>query len=500
MNDLSMPIIGLTVAVFVLVFLVLRTKVHALIAMLIAACIAGLTGGLSMNETLDAITKGFGTTLGTIGIVIGLGVMMGRILEVSGAAERIAYSFIQKLGKRREEWALAMTGYIVSIPIFVDSAFVILYPVAKALAKKGNRSLLTLGVALAGGLVVTHTTVPPTPGPLGAAALFGVEIGTMMLLGGLLAIPCVIGIVWYAQWLEKKHTHFTEFVNDGDPVTSIHEIGVSGKVVRPLPGTMLSLMPIVVPIILIFLKALVNLFPQLTNDTTPVIQACVGIVNFAGAPIIALSISTLIAVYTLVPHLDRKTTSLRLEEGLQSAGIILLVTGAGGALGAVVRDSGAGIELAKQVAALPISPVMIPFVIATCIRFIQGSGTVACITSASIAAPILTEVPDVNLLFAAQAAVMGSFFFSYFNDSLFWVVNRMMGISDVKLQVEAWSVSTTIAWAIGGTSIALVNLVFGAGGTWLDPVFPPLVMVVIFFVIHKRLPLKARRASGRKEN
>jgi gluconate transporter len=495
MNNLSIPIIGLTVAVFVLVLLVLRTKVHALIAMLIAACIAGLTGGLSMDETLDAITKGFGSTLGTIGIVIGLGVMMGRVLEVSGAAERIAYSFIQWLGKRREEWALALTGYIVSIPIFVDSAFVILYPVAKALAKKGNRSLLTLSVALAGGLVVTHTTVPPTPGPLGAAALFGIDIGAMMLLGALLAIPCVIGIVWYAQWLEKKHTHFTGSVSDGDPVTFIQETSVSGQTHEHLPGIMRSLIPIVVPIILIFLKALLNFFPQLTGHTAPLIQIFVGLIDFAGAPIIALSISTIIAVYTLVPHLDRKATSLRLEEGLQSAGIILLVTGAGGALGAVVRDSGAGTELAKQVAGLPISPVMIPFVIATLVRLIQGSGTVACITSASIAAPILAEVPDINLLFAAQAAVMGSFFFSYFNDSLFWVVNRMMGIVDVKLQIEVWSMSTTIAWGIGGTSIALVNLVFGAGGTWLDPVFPVLTVVVIFFVIHRRFPLRTGMVS-----
>jgi H+/gluconate symporter-like permease len=135
MSDIPTPIIGLIIAVFVLVFLVIRTRVHALIAMLAAACIAGITGGMSIDKTLTVITQGFGSTLGSIGIVIGLGVMMGRLLEVSGAAEQIAYSFIKWLGKRREEWALAITGYIVSIPIFVDSAFVILYPVAKALAK-----------------------------------------------------------------------------------------------------------------------------------------------------------------------------------------------------------------------------------------------------------------------------------------------------------------------------------------------------------------------------
>jgi H+/gluconate symporter-like permease len=172
MPSFSFPIIGLVVAVFVLIFLVLRTRVHPLIAMILAACIAGLTGGLSVTATLDAITRGFGSTLGTIGIVIGLGVMMGRILEVSGAAEQIAHSFIRWLGRRKEEWALALTGYLVSIPIFADSAFVILFPISKALAKKAGLSVLSLGVALA------EVSLQPTPWCLlrpvaGVAGLFG---------------------------------------------------------------------------------------------------------------------------------------------------------------------------------------------------------------------------------------------------------------------------------------------------------------------------------------
>lgn len=212
MFGLPIPIIGLLIAVFVLVFLVLRTRVHAFIAMLIAASIAGLVGGMSADETLNSITKGFGGTLGSIGIVIGLGVMMGSVLEVSGAAEKMAYSFIKMLGQKKEEWALAITGYVVSIPIFVDSAFVILYPVAKALAKNGKRSLLTLGVALAGGLVVTHHTVPPTPGPLGVAGLFGVDIGAMLLTGVCMAVLPVVGIVLYAKWLDKKYPNFNQEV------------------------------------------------------------------------------------------------------------------------------------------------------------------------------------------------------------------------------------------------------------------------------------------------
>ncbi|MFQ2253059.1 gluconate:H+ symporter [Aeromonas sp. DNRA1] len=501
MSDIPTPIIGLIIAVFVLVFLVIRTRVHALIAMLAAACIAGITGGMSIDKTLTVITQGFGSTLGSIGIVIGLGVMMGRLLEVSGAAEQIAYSFIKWLGKRREEWALAITGYIVSIPIFVDSAFVILYPVAKALAKSGKRSLLTLGVALAGGLVVTHHTVPPTPGPLGVAGLFGVDIGAMLLTGMALAIPCVLGIVFYAQWLDKKYPEFgAQAAQTPDELQVTYEQYLKDKEGKTLPSLTLSLLPILVPIVLIFLKAIFTTLATLEGMDGLMENPLVQGINFIGAPIIALAISVLLAVYTLVPHMDRHATAARLEEGLQSAGIILLVTGAGGALGAVLRDSGAGQQLAEQIALLPISPILIPFIVATLVRLIQGSGTVAMVTAASISAPILAQIPGVNMLLAAQAATMGSLFFGYFNDSLFWVVNRMMGISDVKQQMIVWSIPTTIAWAIGGTGVALLNLMFGSGGTWFDPVLPLLVLALIVWYVKGQSLAPAAEAVPSRES
>lgn len=494
MTSIPIPIIGLVVAVFVLVFLVLRTRVHVLIAMLSAAAIAGILGGMEVNETLTVISSGFGSTLGSIGIVIGLGVMMGRILEVSGAAEQIAYSFIKWLGKKREEWALAITGYIVSIPIFVDSAFVILYPVAKALAKSGKRSLLTLGVALAGGLVVTHHTVPPTPGPLGVAGLFGIDVGAMLLMGVVLAIPCVIGVVLYAQWLDKKYPEFALSDIADQDLQAVHDNYMKEKAGKTLPSLSLSLMPILVPIVLIFVSAIIS-----TLTGMSIIDGSGGIsqfFGFIGSPIVALSISVLLAVYTLIPDMDRHTCSARLEEGLQTAGIILLVTGAGGALGAVLRESGAGHQLAEQVANLPISPILIPFIVSTLVRLVQGSGTVAMITAASISAPILTQIPGVNMLLAAQMATMGSLFFGYFNDSLFWVVNRMMGISDVKQQMIIWSIPTTIAWAIGGASVAIINLVFGTGGSLLDPLLPLAVLAIIMLVIRRMDPAKEKLVAA----
>lgn len=453
------PIIGLAVAIFVLIFLVLRTRVHALLAMLIAAAIAGLSGGLTAAETVTVITKGFGSTLGSIGIVIGLGVMMGRVLEVSGAAEQIAYSFIKWLGKKREEWALAITGYIVSIPIFVDSAFVILYPLAKALAKNGKRSILTLGVALAGGLVVTHHTVPPTPGPLGVAGIFGVDVGAMILAGMALAVPCVIGIVFYAKWLGTKYPEFMPDETGSEDLKEVHARYMEEKANKPLPSLFLSLLPIITPILLIFINAINGLLLKTATfqgmDDNWYFQSF----QFLGAPIIALSISVLISVYTLMPKASKEEVIDRMEEGLQAAGIILLVTGAGGALGAVLRDSGTGTILAEHVANLPITPVLIPFIIATLVRLIQGSGTVAMITAASISAPIISQIPDINLLVAAQAVTMGSLFFGYFNDSLYWVVNRMMGIKDVKQQMIVWSIPTTIAWAIGLVGVLILDVV-----------------------------------------
>ncbi|GJH42330.1 GntP family permease [Pasteurella canis] len=482
MFGLPIPIIGLLVAVFVLVFLVLRTRVHAFIAMLIAAAIAGLIGGMSVDNTLGAITKGFGGTLGGIGIVIGLGVMMGSILEVSGAAEKMAYSFIKFLGKKKEEWALAITGYVVSIPIFVDSAFVILYPVAKALAKNGKRSLLTLGVALAGGLVVTHHTVPPTPGPLGVAGLFSVDIGAMLLVGMAMAVLPVVGIVLYAKWLDKKYPTFNQEVFSQEELKQKYDDYIESREKKNLPSLGLSLLPILLPIGLIFIKAILGLMaktnPALAENTL------YQVFNFIGHPMIALAISVLVAVYTLLPNVDKTTTALHLEEGVKTAGIILLVTGAGGALGAVLRESGAGKELAEQVAALPISPILIPFIVSTLVRFIQGSGTVAMITAASISAPILAQIPGVNMLLAAQAATMGSLFFGYFNDSLFWVVNRMMGINDVKKQMIVWSVPTTIAWAIGGSTVILANLIWGNDGSITDLLLPLGVLAAILAYVN----------------
>ncbi|RYG72415.1 GntP family permease [Lentibacillus lipolyticus] len=446
----SQMILGLVIGVILLILLVLKTKIHAFIALIIAASVTGIIGGMDPSNVVTEITNGFGSTLGSIGIVIGFGVMMGRLLEVSGAAEKLAYTLIKKLGQKKEEWAMAAAGYIVSIPIFVDSAFVILNPLVKALSRKTGKSVIALGVALGIGLAATHHAVPPTPGPLGVAGIFGADIGLMILTGLIFSMPIIMAGVWYARWIGNKIYQLPE--EDGDEFVRPDNKHVYQKFVadseereKDLPSLTKSIMPILLPIILIFLNTTVGALNE--SGALAVNDTLLSYIEFFGNPIIAVGIGLIAAIYTLTDNVGRVETLDRMEEGIKTAGIILLVTGAGGALGNVLRASGAGDYIAQQIAEWPLPAILVPFFIATIVRLIQGSGTVAMITAASISAPIVGNL-DVSLVLAAQASALGAMVFSYFNDSLFWVVNRMLGIKNVKEQIMVWSVPTTIGWGV----------------------------------------------------
>lgn len=445
---------GLLLAVALLLLLVLRTRIHAVLALVAAASVAGLVGGMPADQVVASITRGFGNTLSTIGLVIGFGVMMGRLLEVSGAAERMAYSLIQWLGEKREEWALTVTGYIVSVPIFCDSAFVILVPLVKALSRTTGKSVMTLGICLAGGLMLTHHAIPPTPGPLAIAGIFDVDIGLMIMWGMLITLPGIAVLVWYARKMGPRIETTMENVPDVDEAFQAFEADVARRE-KELPSIALSLAPIVVPIVLIFLNTGSSFFAG--ADESSIVR----FLAFIGNPVIAVGIGVVLAAYTLVPGRPRSQVIKDMEVGVEAAGIILLVTGAGGALGAVLRDSGAGEVIGESVVTLAVPAVLIPFVIASIMRLIQGSGTVAMITGASISAPILAAVPEVNMVFAAQAAAVGSMVFGYFNDSYFWVVNRMLGVTDARHQMLTWSVPTTLCWF---TSLVMLLILYGLFG------------------------------------
>lgn len=455
-------LIGLAIGIAVLIFLVLKTKVQAFLALIICTVIVGVVGGMPLvNITLEdgktfgivnSITSGFGGTLGSIGIIIGFGVMMGQIFEVTGAAQRMAHTFLKLFGKKREEEALALTGFLVSIPIFCDSGFVVLAPIAKAISKATKKSFIGLGVALAAGLVITHSLVPPTPGPLGVCGIFGVDVGKFILLTIVLAIPMSIACIAYARmFLSKKYYRIPnengEVVEvpyqepDYDNAFSMDTAG--------MPGTLVSFLPLIVPIVLI----LINTVATALGQTAGIMEVLI----FLGQPIIAVGLGLIVAIFTLGKNIERNEIIAEMEKGMMSAGIIMLVTGGGGALGQIIKDSGLGNFMAEGLAETAVPIIILPLIISTAMRFIQGSGTVAMTTAAGISAPILVAA-NVSPLLGAVACCVGSLFFGYFNDSYFWVVNRTLGVREAKDQLTVWSVTSTIAWAVGVVEVLVLSI------------------------------------------
>lgn len=445
-------LIGLLIGLIVLILLILKSKIHVFAALIIAAVIIGIVGGLDPNATVQAISDGFGGTLGNIGIIIGFGIMMGQMFEISGAAERMAKTFLKMFGKGKEELAMALTGFLVSIPIFCDSGFVILSPLAKALSRKTKKSIVSLSIALAAGLVITHSLIPPTPGPLGVAGTFGVDVGNFILLGIVIALPMAIATMLYGKYLGKKIYQLPNETGDAwerppyqGPVYDLD----SKEDNKNLPSAFLTFLPIMLPIILILFNTVLSALELTTGFY--------GVLIFLGKPIIAVGIGLIIAIYTLSGKMSTKEVINKLEESIKSAGVIILVTGGGGALGQVLKVAGVGEYIANGIAATNIPVILLPFIIATLVRFVQGSGTVAMITAAGITAPIV-EAAGGNMLLGAFAACIGSLFFSYFNDSFYWVVNRLSGVTDTKEQIRVWSVTTTIAWAVGLVEILILNI------------------------------------------
>ncbi len=449
-------LIGLLVGVVALVVMVTMTKIPAFLALILSAVIVAVVGGVPGSKIPGMLSGGFGGTLSSIGIIIGFGVIMGQIFEVSGAAEKMARVFIKLFGKGREDLTLMLTGFIVSIPIFCDSAFVILFPIAKSISQKTRKNLAVLAGSLALGLVITHTMVPPTPGPLAVADAFNVSVGNMILWGLIVAIPMTIAGYFYLKWAVKNIVIVPS--EDGE----IQRLEVQDQVLfdfdltkepeTQLPSAWLAFAPIVVPILLILSNSILS--NVLEAGTFKEIIALVG------NPIFAVGIGVLISIYGLGFKMNKQEILKHMDAGVRSAGIILLVTGAGGSLGRVIADTGVGVTIANSMIQWGIPVILLPFLVATMIRFIQGSGTVAIVTSAQITAPIILA-SSTSPVFAALAAAVGGIFFGYFNDSYFHIVNRSIGITDSKEQLKFWSGTTTAAWAAGFVTIMILNLILG---------------------------------------
>jgi GntP family gluconate:H+ symporter len=490
-------LLALVAGIAAIIVLVLRTRLDAFVALLIACLVTGVVAGQSLTGIVGSITDGFGATLGSIGIVIGLGVAIGKILEVSGAADALARAFLRAFGKGREEWAMGSVGSLVSIPVFCDSGYVIMNPLARSIARVKRGGYVALALALGCGMTLTHHMVPPTPGPLAATGILGADLGLVIVVGLVFTIILLPVVVVYARWigptLEDKiipevrdvvYPHLaavgggagrspagggaagtsTDEPTDASSYEPASYLGEppAGQQHRRV-GALLGSLPLVIPLLLIVANTVTAAIDRnqqgvLSGDYEP--SGWTVPFAFLGDPVVALVIGTVLAVYLLLPRwTPRSKVHGWLSEAAASAGLILLITGAGGAFGRVLRDSGVGDALAEAISSTALPAFLVPFIVATVVRVAQGSGTVAMITAASVTAPIVGTL-GVEPVVAVLACTAGSMVFSYFNDSYFWVVTRFTGLEGTSA-LKAWSGITTAVWAGSIPLLFLLNLVLG---------------------------------------
>lgn len=437
-------------SILLLLVLVMRWKVHAFIALLLASTFVGLAAGMPFMELISSLQKGMGDILGFIAIVVGLGAILGKLLEVSGGAETLAHYIIKAFGEKRSSWALMLTGFIVSIPVFLDVGFIILIPIVYALAKRSGLSLLQFAIPLLAGMAVTHSFIPPTPGPVAVAEILNAPLGWMIFLGIIVGLPAsiVAGPV-FGKYIGKKIVVGPpEFVQYNEK-----------KVTASRKDFFTILFIIVLPLFLILIATSFDMLVGMGELSGE--NYWVNLFQFLGHPFAALTIATLVAVYFLGIKKGYNAKQLLefSDKALAPAGLIILITGAGGMFKQILVESGAGEALAQLFITYNVAPIVMGYVLAVIIRVIQGSATVAMITSAGMMAPIIIQLdlsyPMKALIGLSIAA--GATILSHVNDSGFWLVKKYLGLTE-KQTLQSWTMMETIISVTGFAIILVISL------------------------------------------
>ncbi|MBO2545212.1 gluconate transporter [Salegentibacter sp. BDJ18] len=428
-----------------LLFLILRLKIQAFLALLIVCIAVGIIAGMPATEILETMKDGMGSTLGFVATVVGLGALFGGVLEQSGGAQRLASFLLKKTGDKKAPWAMMVTGFAVAIPVFFDVAFIILVPVTYALSKRTGKSLLLYALPLLAGLAITHAFIPPTPGPIAVADILGADLGWVIVFGFLAGIPAaIISGPIFARYISKRIQI--------EPKTFTEEIEYDESK-APSPGLIISI--ILIPIFLIVGNTLVQ-SPLFDGVLIP--EGLLYTIELVGHPFSALIIANLVAWYFLgVRRGMQKEFLLKVAtKSFQAAGIIILLTGAGGAFKQILIETGAGEMIADALNNAWFNPLVFGFIIAALVRILQGSSTVAMITAAGITAPVLTggdySMAQTSLIVIAIAS--GASILSHVNDSGFWLVGQYLGLTE-KQTFKSWTVMTSLI-AIVGLSVSLI--------------------------------------------
>ncbi|MFF4033418.1 GntP family permease [Streptomyces sviceus] len=438
--------IAVLVGIAVIVLLITKFKLHAFLSLTLGTLVLGAVAGAPLDKAILSFTTGLGTTVAGVGVLIALGAILGKMLADSGGADQIVDTILAKAGGRSMPWAMVLIASVIGLPLFFEVGVVLLIPVVLMVARRGNYSLMRIGIPALAGLSVMHGLVPPHPGPLVAIDAVQANLGVTLALGVLVAIPTVI----VAGPLFSKVA--ARWVDVPAPDRMIPQRASEELEKRPAFGPTLA--TILLPVVLMLSKALVDI---VIDDPEHTVQRVFDVV---GSPLIALLASVLVGIFTLLRPAgfgkDRLTPLV--ERGLAPIAGILLIVGAGGGFKQTLIDSGVGqmvLDISKD---WSIPALLLAWLIAVAIRLATGSATVATVSAAGLVAPLAADMSTAHTALLVLAIGAGSLFFSHVNDAGFWLVKEYFGLS-VGQTVKSWSIMETIISVVGGGLVLLLSLV-----------------------------------------
>lgn len=445
MDHNSFLLLDALVTIIGLVLLITKFKVHPFIALTIASGFLGLTSGMPVEKVMKSFQDGFGGVLGFVGILLGLGTMLGKLMADSGGADQIAQTLIRAFGIKRVHWAMMFAAFLVGIPLFFEIGFVLLAPLVFIVARRTGLSLVKLGIPLLAGLSAVHGLVPPHPGPLLAVGVFGADIGKTIFYGLIVGLPtAMIAGPIFGAWISKR------IPGSANPELVAQIAQETDN--RNLPGFGITVFTVLLPVILMLLKAFADIFFAADNHFRIWM-------DFIGHPITALLAALLLSFYSFgtACGFSREKIVKLLDQSLAPVAAIVLIVGAGGGFKQMLVASGVGEVIGNLAVQTQISPILLTWLVAAVIRVATGSATVATITGAGIVAPVVALIPGVNKELLVLAAGAGSVILSHVNDAGFWLVKQYFNMT-VAETFKTWSMMETILSVVALAFIMLLSL------------------------------------------
>lgn len=445
-----MLIFILIASIALLLLLIIKFKVHAFVALVLVSLLTALATGMSVDKILPTLLGGFGNTLASVALLVGLGAMIGRLLEITGGAKVLADTLINKFGEKKAPFALGVASFLFGFPIFFDAGLVVMLPIIFSVAKQFGGSLFRYAFPAAGAFAITHAFLPPHPGPVASGDILGANIGLLTIVGFILAVPTwYFATYLYGLYLGKKFDLPL-------PKTFLNAAPINETAVQNPPSFKKVLFILLLPLCLIMLDTVLNTLAvaKVIDGSTLWVQS----LRLIGKTPIALLISLLMTIILLKEQRSFEQIEKICDNALGPICAIVLVTGAGGMFGGVLRASGIGDVLAKMFSDTGMPIIVAAFLISTALRVAQGSATVALTTTSALIAPMVssaTGLSQFDLCFIVIAIASGATVLSHVNDSGFWLVSRFLEM-DTKTTLKTWTVMETLIGLVG-FALALIG-------------------------------------------